>query len=99
MTGVGAALTGRGLIIKNVAEHEIREEWVEAAAEGKLVFQETVLKAIQGAAYGCAAERRVTGRRFSTSRTAGTVVVSCAPGPIERHALVLKQSQGMSVAF
>jgi hypothetical protein len=46
-----------------------------------------------------AAERRVTGRRFSTSRTAGTVVVSCAPGPIERHALVLKQSQGMSVAF
>jgi len=34
-----------------------------------------------------------------TSRTAGTVVVSCAPGPMERHALVLKQSQGMSVAF
>jgi hypothetical protein len=44
-----ASLTGRGLVIENVAAHPIREDWIEASAKGNLVFEETVLKAIRGA--------------------------------------------------
>ena len=44
-----ASLTGTGLQISNVAEHEIKEDWIEAHAKGNLVFEETVLKSIRGA--------------------------------------------------
>src|SRR5688572_9129979 len=45
-----ASLTGRDLVIRNVAEHEIREKWVEASANGKLIFEESVLKSVREAA-------------------------------------------------
>jgi hypothetical protein len=57
MPTVDASLTGRGLVIKGVAEHEIREDWLAATAKGKLVFEETVLKSVQNAAVGVKTSR------------------------------------------
>jgi hypothetical protein len=45
-----ASLTGRGLKIKNVAPHEIREDWIEASVTGKLLFEQSVLRSVHGAA-------------------------------------------------